>query len=146
MSPTWFILAWYTLPIFAYFGVRCCSERAIGIPAILFTMVCGYMLVIATVLMAGVTERASMKKFDLNRDGRVDVFERTSEAERVMRNQGNDTGLALAPVLGIPLTATWYTVLFGFLFCGDWTCRKLFVRKHIPPEPALDPEREGAGS
>ena len=140
MSPTLFILAWYTLPIFAYFGVRCCSERAIGIPAILFTMVCGYLLVIATVLMAGDTERASMKKFDLNRDGRVDVFERTSEADRAIIDQGNDTGRALAPMLGIPLTAIWYTVLYGLLFGGDWIFRKLFVRTHIPPNLIVEPE------
>ena len=142
MSPKLIILAWYTLPIFAYIGVRCCSERAIRIPAILLTMVCGYVLVIATVVAADATDRSTMKTFDLNRDGRIEGFERTSEAERAIRNQGNDTGRALAPILGIPLTAIWYTVLFGLLFGGDWTFRKLFVRTHIPPNPMVEPEQK----
>ena len=142
MSPKLIILAWYTLPIFAYIGVRCCSERAIRIPAILLTMVCGYVLVIATVVAADATDRSTMKTFDLNRDGRVEGSERTSEAERAIRNQGNDTGRALAPILGIPLTAIWYTVLFGLLFGGDWTFRKLFVRTHIPPNPMVEPEQK----
>ncbi len=142
MSPKMFILAWYTLPIFAYIGVRCCSERAIGIPAILLTMVFGYVLIVVTVVVADATDRATMQTFDLNRNGRIEGFERTSEAERAMRNQVNDTGRALAPILGIPLTAIWYTVLFGLLFGGDWTFRKLFVRTHIPPKPMVDPEEK----
>ena len=59
MSPIWFILAWYTLPIFAYIGVRFCSDSAIRIPAILLTMVCGYVLVIATVVAADATDRST---------------------------------------------------------------------------------------
>lgn len=140
MSPKLLIFAWYTSPIFAYIGVRCCSERAIRIPAILLTMVCGYVLVIATVLAADAADRSAMKTFDLNRDGRIEGFERTSEAERAIRNQRNDTGRALAPILGAPLTAIWYTVLFGLLFGGDWIFKKLFVRTHIPPNPMVEPE------
>ena len=142
MSPKLFIFAWYSLPIFAYIGVRCCSQRVIRIPAIVFTMVCGYVLIIATVVAANATERSTMKTFDLNRNGRIDGFERTSEVERAIRNQGNDTGRTLAPVIGSPLTAIWYTVLFGLLFGGDWTFRKLFVRTHIPPGPMEEPEHK----
>lgn len=142
MSPKLLILAWYTLPIFAYIGVRCCSERAIRIPAILLTMVCGYVLVIATVVAADATDRSTMKTFDLNRDGRVEGSERTSEAERAIRNQGNDTGRALAPILGIPLTAIWYTVLYGLLFGGDWIFRKLFVRTDIPRKQEVEPHQK----
>jgi hypothetical protein len=140
MSPMLFIFVWYTLPIFAYVGVRCCTERAIRMPAILWTMVCGYVLIIATVVAANATDQSTMNTFDLNRNGRIDGFERTSEADRAIRNQGNDTGRALAPILGIPLTAIWYTVLYGLLFGGDWTFRKLFSRTHIPPNPIVEPE------
>jgi hypothetical protein len=142
MSPKLLIFAWYTLPIFAYIGVRFCSERAIRIPAILLTMVCGYVLVIATVLAADATDRSTMKTYDLNRDGRIEGFERTSEADRAIRNQGNDTGRALAPVLGIPLTAIWYTMLFAVLYGGEWIFRKLFVRARIPPSPMVEPEQK----
>ena len=144
MLPMLFIFVWYTLPIFAYVGVRCCTEPAIRMPAILWTMVCGYGFIIATVAAANATDRSTMKTFDLNRNGRIDGFERTSEADRAIRNQGNDTGRALAPILGIPLTAIWYTVLYGLLFGGDWTFRKLFSRTHIPPHPMVEPEH-GSG-
>ena len=140
MSPKLLIFAWYTLPIFAYIGVRCWGEREIRIRAILFTMVCGYMLIIATVVAADATDRSAMKTFDLNRNGRIDGFERTSEADRAIIDQGNDTGRALAPILGIPLTAIWYAVLYGLLFGGDWIFRKLFVRTHIPPNLMVEPE------
>lgn len=140
MSPMLFIFVWYTLPIFVYVGVRCCTERAIRMPAILWTMVCGYVLIIATVVVADATDRSTMQKFDLNRNGRIDGFERTSEADRAIIDQGNDTGRALAPMLGIPLTAIWYTVLYGLLFGGDWIFRKLFVRTHIPPNLIVEPE------
>jgi hypothetical protein len=144
MSPMLFIFVWYTLPIFAYVGVRCCTERAIRMPAILWTMVCGYLLIIATVVAADVTDRSTMRKFDPNRNGRIDAFERTSEADRAIMDQGNDTGRALAPMLGIPLTAIWYTVLYGLLFGCDWIFRKLFVRTHIPPNLIVEPEH-GSG-
>ncbi len=140
MSPMLFIFVWYTLPILAYVGVRCCTERAIRMPAILWTMVCGYVLIIATVVAANATDRSTMKTFDLNRNGRIDGFERTSEADREIIDQGNDTGRALAPILGIPLTAIWYTVLYGLLFGGDWSFRKLFVRTHIPPDLRIETE------
>jgi len=142
MSPKLLIFAWYTLPIFAYIGVRCCSERAIRIPAILLTMVCGYVLVIATVVAADATDRSTMKTYDLNRDGRIEGFERTDEAKRAIRNQGNDTGRALAPVLGIPLTAIWYTMLFGILYGGDWIFRKLFVRTDTPRNQEVESHQQ----
>ena len=137
MLPTFFILAWYTLPIFAYIGMRCCGERANHIPPILLTMAFGYVLVITTVAAADAADRSSMETFDLNRDGRIEGIEHTKEAERAMRDQGRDTGRALAPILGIPLTAIWYTVLFGLLFAGEWIFRKLFVRTQIPPGPLV---------
>lgn len=142
MLPLFFILAWYTLPIFTYIGVRCCSEPAIRIRAILLTMVCGYVLIIATVLVGDATDRAKMETFDLNRDGRIEGFERTRESELAMRDQGRDTGRALAPILGIPLTAIWYTLLFGLLYGGDWTFRKLFVRTQFPPDPMVEAEQK----
>ncbi|MGA1373142.1 MAG: hypothetical protein ACO3Z6_16260, partial [Pseudomonadales bacterium] len=77
-----------------------------------------------------------------NRDGRIEGFERTSEADRLIRKQGNDTGRAIAPVLGIPLTAIWYTTLFAVLYGGDWIFRQLFVRAHIPANPMVEPEQK----
>lgn len=103
-------------------------------------MVCGYVLIIATVVAANTADRSTMKTFDLNLNGRIDGFERTSWADRAIRNQGNDTGRALAPILGIPLTAIWYAVLYGLLFGGDWTFRKLFSRTHISPNSIVEPE------
>ena len=140
MSPMPFMFAWYTLPICAYVGVRCCRERAIRMPAILWTMACGYVLIIATVVAADAADRAAMKALDLNHNGRIDRFERTGEAERTIRNQGNDTGRALAPITGIPSTAIWYTVLYGLLFGGDWAFRNLFFRTRNPRRPMVESE------
>ena len=142
MSPKLLMLAWYALPIFVYVGVRCCTKRAIRTPAILWTMVCGYVLIIATVVVANATDRSTMKTFDLKRNGTIEVYQHSSDADRAIIDQGNDTGRALAPILGIPLTAIWYTVLFGLLFGGDWVFRKLFVRTHIPSNPMVEPEHK----
>ena len=103
-------------------------------------MACGYVLIIVTIVVADATDRANLKTFDLNRNGRIEGSERTREAERAMRDQGRDTGRALAPVLGIPLTAIWYTLLFGILFGGDWIFRNLFDRTDTPPSQKTEPD------
>lgn len=123
-----YILAWYTLPIFAYAIARSFRQRALLLVVIPVTMIVGYFLVIATVMSADAYDRARMEAFDLNRDGRIEGSERTKEAELAILDHGRDTGRALAPVLGIPITAVWYTFLYAVLYGGDWAIRKLLFR------------------
>lgn len=106
-----FIFAWYTLPIFAYIWARCYRQRTLHLPTIVLTMMSGYLLIIATVVAADVTDRM------------------TTAAGGSIPDQGSDTGRAVAPIIGMPLTAVWYTLLFGVLYGGDWVFRKLFVRE-----------------
>lgn len=43
-------------------------------------------------------------------------IELSTEAEQAMDAWASDTGRTLAPIIGIPLTAIWYTVLFAIPF------------------------------
>ena len=121
-----FVLAWYTLPVVAYVVARYCREPMLHLLIIGLTMVVGYFLVIATVIAGDAYDRTRMETFDLHRDGRIDHSERTEEADRAISDQARDTGRALAPILGIPLTAVWYSFLFGVLYGGEWVIKKLF--------------------
>jgi len=141
MPPTLYIFAWYALPFFAYVGVRRCNERALHIRAIIATTVGGWVLLMVFVAAADASDRARMATFDLNRDGEISGAKRTKEAENAIQDQGRDTGRAVAPILGFPLTAVWYSFLFGALYGGAWAFRKLFVRSHNPDNPLADPER-----
>ena len=120
-----FVLAWWTLPVFAYGVAKIRKKNESRLLVIGLTVVIGYLLILATVMAGDAYDRAKMKAFDLNRNGRIDDSERTSEADRAISDQGRDTGRALAPVLGIPLTVVWYTFLFGVLYGGEWAVRKL---------------------
>jgi len=138
MLPMFFVFAWYTLPVFAYIGVWVSSERTIRLPAMLLTIGCGYACILATVVTADAADRAALRSADQRRDGLQVAVERPLEAQRIMQSQGNDTGRALAPVLGIPLTALWYTLVYSLLFGGHWILRKLFIRPPIAPPQSLE--------
>jgi len=131
MNAMVFMLAWYTLPIVAYAVARYCKEPLLHLVVIGLTMVVGYFLVLATVVAADAEDRARMEAFDLNRDGRIDDSERTEEVDRAILDHGRDTGRALAHILGIPLTAVWYSFLFGVLYSGEWLIKKLFRSSRV---------------
>ena len=133
------MLAWYTLPLFAY-GFAKIQKKNERLPAVIgLTFVIGYLLILATVVAGDASDRMKMRAFDVNRNGRIDDSEQTSEAGRAISAQSSDTGRALAPVLGIPLTLAWYTILFGILFGGEWAIGKLSptstVARQIPGTP-----------
>jgi hypothetical protein len=107
-------------------------------------MVVGYFLIIATVITADADDRAKMESFDVNRNGRIEDSERTEEARRAILDQGQDTGRALAHILGIPLTVVWYAFLFGILYGGEWAIKRLFFRSHISRNAIAHPDH-GSG-
>ena len=120
-----FVLAWWTLPVFAYGVAKIRKKNESRLLVIGLTVVIGYLLILATVMVGDAYDRAKMRAFDVNRNGRIDDSERTHEADRAISDQGRDTGRALAPVLGVPLTVVWYTILFSVLYSDEWAIRKL---------------------
>jgi hypothetical protein len=143
MMPMIFVLAWYTLPLVAYVVARYFREPVLHFLVIGLTMVAGYLLVIGTVIAGDAHDRARIETFDLNRDGRIDDSERTEEADREISDQGKDTGRALAPVLGIPLTVVWYSFLFGVLYGGEWLIKKLFSSSPVASNGMVRPDHGG---
>ena len=133
MIPIVFVFAWYSLPVFAYIGVWLSSERAIRLRAMLLTMCCGYAFVLATVVTADAADRAALRAAHQRHNGLQGGVERPLDAQRIMQDQGNDTGRALAPVLGIPLTAFWYALVYSLCFGGHWILRKQFIRPPNAP-------------
>jgi hypothetical protein len=129
-----FGLAWYTLPVFAYGIVKIRKRNECRLVVMGLTIVLGYLLLLGLVLAGDADDRAKMKAFDLNRNGRIDNSERTTAAARVISDQGRDTGRAVAPVLGIPLTVVWYTFLFTVLYGGEWAVRKLSPASPAAPQ------------
>lgn len=137
-SMTIFMLAWYALPVFAYGIARNQKKDESRLVVLCLTIGLGYLLILATVWAADAHDQSKMSAFDLNRNGRIDNSERTIAAAQWISDQGRDTGRALAPVLGIPLTAVWYTFLFAVLYCGEWAMRKLFcVSPGAPQAPGV---------
>ena len=69
---------------------------------------------------------AEMLKHDLDGDGHIGIAGPTLEAERAIRDRGNDTGRTLATFLAIPLTEVLFTILFTVLCGGEWALKKQF--------------------
>lgn len=135
-----FVLAWYTLPLFAYGIAKMREKNESRLVIMGVTIGLGYLLLLATVLVGDVYDRAKLDSLDRNRNGRIDASERTPAAARVISDQGRDTGRAVAPVLGIPLTVAWYTFLFGALYGGEWAVQKLSIGSR---KPSASDQRSG---
>ena len=75
-----------------------------------------------------------MKSYDLDGDGGISGAELTPAAEHAMDEWASDTGRTFAPIVGVPLTAIWYTTLFAILFGGQW-----IFRKAISSQPSAVP-------
>ena len=119
---------WVTLPILAWIANLAVGKRVH--PAILYFVTCiaGYFLLLATVWAIDAELEAKMNSFDLNGDGAFSGAELTPACDQAMAEWSSDTGRAFAPILGVPYTALWYTILFAFVFAGEWLFRICFLR------------------
>lgn len=121
------LILWVTLPVITWALNLCLEKRMHPLQLYFFTMIAGYFLLLSTVWAVDAQLTAEMNSFDLDGDGGIGGAELTPEAERAMEEWASDTGRSFAPITGIPLTAIWYTILFAFLFCGQWCFHKIFL-------------------
>ena len=86
-----------------------------------------YLSIIFLVKLEGDRLNAAIAQFDLNRDGVFSAAELTPAAEAVLLQYANDTGLAMAPLLGA-LVSLAYLMIVGFLVVAFKAMRRVFQR------------------
>ncbi len=92
------------------------------------TVLAGYFLLLAAVWAVDADLSSKLDRFDKNGDGWFSDAEMTPAAERAMQELTDDTGRALAPVIGLPYTAIWVFVCFSILYLAEWIT-KMFGQK-----------------
>ena len=127
MLQTFFIVFWLVLPLVVWIALLCARVRMH--PAILagicvFAMLVGYASMLTAVWIVDTRLEAEMNSYDLDGDGGIGGEELTPAAERAIDEWASDTGRTFAPIVGVPLTAIWYTILFVMMFGGQWMFRK----------------------
>lgn len=125
MLPNVLLLLWVALPLFAFPIARGKSRKAQAL-VMTITMGAGYILLVVAAGTGGEIAHAAMMRHDLNGDGIVSGAERSQEAEGAIREWASDTGVTMAPIVGLPLTVIWYSILFLVLFGGVYLLKRLF--------------------
>ena len=92
---------------------------------LLFTMCCivGYVVLMFNVAAVNAELQRDLARYDLDGDGGFTDQEMTPDAQRAMNAVASDTGRALAPVTGIPITLIWTTINFIILALIDRVSR-----------------------
>jgi hypothetical protein len=134
------LLVWFILPVLMWFAnllIRIPTNPKYRIVLIglfcVLTAIAGYIVLLTSVWVLDTHLEAEMNKFDLDGDGGIGGAELTPEAERAIEEWASDTGRTFAPIVGIPLTAIWYGMLFAVLFGGEWVFRKVLFSDGAPP-------------
>ena len=123
MTGKFLFLAWFALPVLAIVFNIALHRKIRFVFLFVLSTIIGYLLLLVA---------AEMVTIELQQ--KVDAFEQSGnsdlpEAQQAMRDLTNDTGRALAPITGIPLTAIWYGFVFAFMLTADWILKKLNMRK-----------------
>lgn len=92
---------------------------------LLFMLCClvGYVVLMFNVAAVNAELLRELDRYDLDGDGGFSDQEMTPDAQRAMNAVTSDTGRALAPVTGIPITLIWTTINFMILALIDRVCR-----------------------
>ncbi len=85
-----------------------------------------YVTLIISVRIINFELERQLYEFDLDGDGSFSESEMTADAERAMDAVTGDTGRALAPVTGIPITFVWASICFLACSTIRWIGRLLF--------------------
>ena len=116
------LLPWFALIVSA-FPYRWVSS----LTALAIAFCVPYLSIIFLVKLEGDRLNAAIAQFDLNRDGVFSAAELTPAAEAVLLQYANDTGLAMAPLLGA-LVSLAYLMIVGFLVVAFKAMRRVFQR------------------
>jgi hypothetical protein len=113
--------------------------------SLLFILSCvaGFAVLMVTVQVIDVEVQLEINRHDTDGDGSISGSEMTAEAERAMHNLTSDTGRALAPITGFPITFVWTAINFIVLAVIDWSFRTDFrslLSSNSQSEHAVRPE------
>ena len=125
------ILLWVGLPLMMWLFRLVVPKRIHLIILYIFTVVIGYFVFVGCAWASDVLLEQRMNSFDLDGDGGIGGDELTPEAQKAIDEWASDTGRTMAPIFGAPLTAIWYTILFSFLFGGEWVTKSLINEIHF---------------
>ena len=116
------LLPWFALIVSA-FPYRWVSS----LTALAIAFCVPYLSIIFLAKLEGDRLNAAIAQFDLNRDGVFSAAELTPAAEAVLLQYANDTGLAMAPLLGA-LVSLAYLMIVAFLVVAFKAMRRVFQR------------------
>ena len=116
------LLPWFALIVSA-FPYRWVSS----LTALAIAFCVPYLSIIFLAKLEGDRLNAAIAQFDLNRDGVFSAAELTPAAEAVLLQYANDTGLAMAPLVGA-LVSLAYLMIVGFLVVAFKAMRRVFQR------------------
>lgn len=127
-------LLWLVLPLAAWLANgRLWGRRLPTGLLFLGAVLVGYAVLLAAVRCTTWELRDRLHRHDLNGDGVFDEEEETPEMRRAMDALCHDTGRALAPFTGGPITAIWTGSNFGILaLCGRLKAKITAWKKAAP--------------
>jgi hypothetical protein len=85
-----------------------------------------YLTLLVSVQIINYDLERELYKFDLDGDGSFSESEMTADAKLAMDAVTSDTGRALAPITGIPITLVWTTICFLVCSIVEWIARSFF--------------------
>lgn len=88
-----------------------------------------YLTLIVSVQIINYDLERELYEFDLDGDGSFSESEMTADAKLAMDAVTSDTGRALAPITGIPITIVWTTICFLVCSVVEWITRLLFASR-----------------
>ncbi|MCA9065868.1 MAG: hypothetical protein KDA96_22525 [Planctomycetaceae bacterium] len=123
MLPTYFLIAWFLLPLLLWATVFCVRRR---VGRILVCIACLASVVAGIFLLANY-----VWALDAQLLAEVDKYEPgTPEAQRASEEWASDTGRSFLLLLSPVVTAIWYGVLFLSLFGLQWMVTQKFAAKN----------------
>ena len=136
MLPTYFLIAWFVLPLLLW-ATMLCVRRRVG--RVLVWIVCLASMVAGIFLLANY-----VWALDAQLLAEIDKYEPgTPEAQRASEEWASDTDRSFLLLLSPVLTAIWYGVLFLLLFGLHWVVRQMFPAKYASVQSKTDSETAG---
>lgn len=121
------LIAYFATPLICWLLNALVLRRRIHW-SLLFILSCvaGFVVLMVTVQVIDIEIQLEIDRHDIDGDGSISGNEMTAEAERAMQALTSDTGRALAPITGFPITFVWTAISFIVLAVIDWSFRTDF--------------------
>lgn len=125
-------MVWLGGPIWAWISNRFRPKPFPPVVLFVLTVIGAYLVLLLSVWVADAHMKAEMDSYDLDGSGSIGGSELTPAAKRAMNRWSSDTGRALAPIIGLPLSGIWSAVVFAVMYSG------LAVFRKIRPDATLE--------